>query len=266
MNKLWKMRNRKGFTIMELVAVIAVIGILAAVAIPTFVGSQTHVDEQEEKLYGELAKLEATPNGSELEAEISTDIVTVDSVTLNDATVQVGAVATISSSVKVKVNGIETDDAEYNPYRELYNWTSDNTSIAKVTNDGTVIGVAVGEATITATSVVDKTKSATCTVTVTAAATPEGGGGGDDPEGGDDEGSGTTGGKMSFECKNDSNSDGKCDITGEGLTAGKHVCNQMSEVTSNDCYLKQCGDAYTTNPHYFNWTDVLKSTRFYVIF
>ncbi|MEE1144613.1 MAG: type II secretion system protein, partial [Acutalibacteraceae bacterium] len=134
MKKLWKMRNRKGFTIMELVAVIAVIGILAAVAIPTFVNSQRYVDEQEEILYDELKKLSVTPNGTPLDAEISTEKVEVYSVTLNDATVQVDAVATISSSVTVLVNGSETDDPKYDPYKELYNWTSDNTSIAKVTN------------------------------------------------------------------------------------------------------------------------------------
>ena len=48
MKKLWKMRNSQGFTIVELVVVIAVIGILATVTIPSFTSSKQYVDEQEE--------------------------------------------------------------------------------------------------------------------------------------------------------------------------------------------------------------------------
>lgn len=46
------------------------------------------------------------------------------------------------------------------------NWSSDNTSVATVSNTGYVTAVAEGTAHITATSVADGTKSATCTVTV----------------------------------------------------------------------------------------------------
>ena len=46
------------------------------------------------------------------------------------------------------------------------NWSSDNKSVATVSNTGYVTAVAEGTAHITATSVADGTKSATCTVTV----------------------------------------------------------------------------------------------------
>jgi type IV pilus assembly protein PilA len=38
---LVKMRNKKGFTLMELLIVVAIIAILAAIAIPTFSSSLT---------------------------------------------------------------------------------------------------------------------------------------------------------------------------------------------------------------------------------
>ena len=52
------------------------------------------------------------------------------------------------------------------------NWSSDNTSVATVSNTGYVTAVAEGTAHITATSVADGTKSATCTVTVVGSITP----------------------------------------------------------------------------------------------
>lgn len=51
------------------------------------------------------------------------------------------------------------------------NWSSDNKSVATVTNTGYVTAVADGTAHITATSVADGTKSATCTITVVSSIT-----------------------------------------------------------------------------------------------
>ena len=243
MKKLWKMRNSKGFTIVELVVVIAIIGILAGVTIPSFVSSKKYVDDQEQKLYQELSKLDVTPHGTLLDGEISTDKVEIGSVSVSDAeVVQVGAVTTIQSTVEVKVNGSVTNDSKYDPYKELI-WTSSDTSIANVSN-GIVAGYQEGTVTITATSVVDKTKTDSCTVTVTPAQAAV-----------------AMGGSMSFACKCDDNDDGKCDITGEELPDGSHVHTVMSDVTSNYCFLQQCANAQRVEEGYFTYTKNLDSTH-----
>ena len=45
MNKMRKMKNKKGFTLMEMLIVVAIIAILIAIAIPTFASSLNKAKE-----------------------------------------------------------------------------------------------------------------------------------------------------------------------------------------------------------------------------
>ncbi|WP_442870850.1 type II secretion system protein, partial [Anaerotignum sp.] len=40
MNKTFKVKNKKGFTLMEMLIVIGIIAVLVAIAIPTFTGAK----------------------------------------------------------------------------------------------------------------------------------------------------------------------------------------------------------------------------------
>lgn len=78
-----RIRNRKGFTLIELVMIIVVLGILAAVAIPRFIDLQSDAEEAAIKgLYGgylsaygiTIAQLKANPTLAQLKGNIVGDL------------------------------------------------------------------------------------------------------------------------------------------------------------------------------------------------
>ena len=95
------------------------------------------------------------------------------SVTVTDSAIHVTGVSLNKASTTIIVNGSETlaaTIAPSNATNKSVTWTSNNTSVATVSNSGVVTGVAKGETTITVTTS-DGGYSASCTVTVKTATT-----------------------------------------------------------------------------------------------
>ena len=104
-----KKLNKKGFTIVELVIVIAVIAILAAVLIPTFSGiikkaNQSAVQQTAAALYKEAYALDLA-DGTLDGKEGTTDITTVEGKTVSYAASQSGDTITIAFSYEDTAKG-----------------------------------------------------------------------------------------------------------------------------------------------------------------
>lgn len=98
------------------------------------------------------------------------DEVTV-TVTNSGPTPTVSSVTVSPNALALDLNGVKTGNLTAtvngdNSPAQTVTWSSDNTSVATVSNDGVVTAKAVGSAVITATSTIDTTKSGSCSVTV----------------------------------------------------------------------------------------------------